>query len=1509
MENEKTGNQEKIRISRADIFRKILIFAALLAVTAALLRPLQITLSERMEKIRDTFISRSEDYLGLKIQYGSIGPSLFGVLDIRNLLILREDGSVLLSVSRLRLSYSLFSLLRGNARGIFHSVRIDRPVLSLDLEKDPDLAERFAALRAAPREDSIESPISLGRDFLSEKFSCNIWDGEWALSGTGGNLKLKGVSLNADLRGSQVSFQGRWDAEGSAGGGANPFKAAMSGRINGDYSENTREGRATVLVPSLDGSFLKFEPMTFSIILSRDVLEVRKIHDRSPLAMSLIYDLKNSWIKGRLEGENFSPGNLFSFQGKWKDYNPWLAFAISGSAEFEKKSSGDFDYRIDFSGTLPENLLYKNTSMEASWHEPASLNMKISGNNNHLMAEVFDFRLFDGELSYRGGVDFSPGNPVPAAPYGSLSLSDFRLHGNSGLSGIFFISTTGSGINLFADNLTAGNASLSAVDASFYFEEKGFAFSLSALSFRNMGSYENVRMSNFSLEGYLDNALDRHLEASLRLDSFSIGALLYFIEPIVYIPSYPAFARSGLDDLWVTTEIFFTTDFEHLLYNAPRLVAAYEGYSDVLAAASLSGTNMRFDLSSGRISWEQGNAGITCSVDFSDPDDISFSMSTVYRDFAYFFEGMILDRKNVSVRGSYGFQVYLSADDSGFYSGYAQGDNIPVPSGKQFASVSFLVSLNYASASSWRAAINKFEISGLNTPASTNAFLRMHGEASEAGLNIPVLFFDDGKGVLSGEVSASWDTTYSFCRFRIDVSGSSRNEFFGLQGSYRDKVLELYLSGRGMQLSRVSAHNAVMDGSLRLTWESLESFHADAQLSSLVLSSQNGEVKASATANFDNSKLAVNQLKINFSGLEANLPFFRIDRNEDRAETEASIKGKLAGSPIDISFSGAARFGSTNTWLDLLTGFNSIDGSLNVLTARFDVTEASEPFIFSFSGNRGRDGLSLNLNGGPKNMLRFRYNSGGAVDDNNITGDAIQGGKSPDAEGGYFYAALSSPSPVRGSIAGSISSSYIDARINDLYVDLGSLWKLIAPIVGDSGVKFPGGIVTASVRIAGSIRDPEFFGTAKGTSVQILVPNFIPVPICPVPTTFLLTGTEMTFGPVDAVVGQGQGIASAWFRFENWVPGTFNIDIMVPEETPIPYSFDLNGVIAHGLVSGTLLLGLEDLLLTVTGDLNAHNTEVSVNANEMAAAELLQNTPVDEFITTVTDIYIKSGRRVEFFWPSADFPMLQANADMGTGIHVTTDSSSRRFTFTGDLKLRSGELFYLERNFYLREGTIIFREDETEFNPYITARAEIRDRTENGPVTVSLIIDNAPLMSFTPRFESNPALSQIEIYSLLGQNPQGDVDQGQQRNLATSALIDTLAQFMVVRGVQREVRDFLGLDMFSVRTQVFQNMVLQAAGTRPQANSLTSTYRVGNYFDNSTVYIGKYFAADLFGQAIMSFKYDENKLTWGGLTLEPEISLEMRNPLFDIRFNMVPLHPEYWFMNDISFSVIWRRTF
>jgi hypothetical protein len=386
-------------------------------------------------------------------------------------------------------------------------------------------------------------------------------------------------------------------------------------------------------------------------------------------------------------------------------------------------------------------------------------------------------------------------------------------------------------------------------------------------------------------------------------------------------------------------------------------------------------------------------------------------------------------------------------------------------------------------------------------------------------------------------------------------------------------------------------------------------------------------------------------------------------------------------------------------------------------------------------------------------------------------------------------------------------------------------------------------------------------------------------------------------------------VASGWFRFDRWIPNIFNIDINVPEETAIPFGFDITGFLAHGDASGDLRLSMEDLVFDVTGDLYANNTEISVNSDEIIQAQKM-----DMFSQTIVPvtlgINVTTGPKVEFLWPSAEFPILRANPDLGTKVRVSADTQARQFSLNSEIKIRGGEIFYFERSFYIRQGTLSFRENEIQFDPRLSARAEVRDRTDEGPVTISMIVENAPLLTFTARFESSPPLSQMDIFALLGQNLTGtqvDESSGAIQRAFLSSTSDFLAQFYVVRRLERQIRDFLQLDMFSVRTPVLQNAVFRATGL--QQDPVDRISGVGNYFDNTTVFLGKYIGADMFVQSMLSLRYDENQTSFGGLKFEPDIGVELQSPLFSIRWDFVPTHPENWYVNDNSITLTWSRSF
>jgi hypothetical protein len=695
-----------------------------------------------------------------------------------------------------------------------------------------------------------------------------------------------------------------------------------------------------------------------------------------------------------------------------------------------------------------------------------------------------------------------------------------------------------------------------------------------------------------------------------------------------------------------------------------------------------------------------------------------------------------------------------------------------------------------------------------------------------------------------------------------------------------------------MQLDRLfrNAMGATVTGEGHLDLGSAEDWSATATVSALSARNGDTELLLSADASINPDELIISDLRASYGTVEAELPALMVSRVNTSAQTGARVWGTAMGKSMDLNFNAVAEFMPADSWFEMGRALDAFTGVVKVGYARFDTLESPEPFEFDFS----RSGTGFSLDGGPRNMIRAAL-----------------------ADDGSFFASLSQPSPVRGTITGVLSSRTIDAHAPDLYVDMVSLWRVIPsnPIINCTG-----GFVNVSLRVRGPLGDPEFFGFAQGNSIRLSIPLFLSEEIGPVPILVTLDGNEMRFGPVNAPCGRGYGEVTGWFRFDRWIPDTLNINIKAGANAPIPFSVDILGVLAAGNASGTLDIGLADQALRVTGNLTGEDTEITLNTQELAAAASSRADGEASF-PVVTDFTIRTGRKVEFLWPNSNAPILRANAAAGTGIRITSDSVSGRHSMNGEVSLRNGEIFYVQRSFYIRSGALLFNENELQFDPRLTVRAEIRDRTDEGPVTVSMIVENEPLLSFDARFESSPPLSQVDILSLLGQNAEESQNEGEAMNIMLSSATDLVSQFLGVRRLERTVRDFLGLDMFSFRTQIIPNAISMLR------NPVERNSPYGNYLDNTTVFVGKYLSPDMFFQGMLTVRYNDlaepgrglastglsginnNGLAAGQFLLEPDISIELHSPLFDIRWSIMPVHLENLFISDTSFSLTWRFVF
>jgi len=1477
-------------------YLKILVFLALIGLSAYALKPVHKALNEAVSNIRTNFIEKLEALTGIEIRYSSIRPVFFNSFDIRNLRFSKGEKE-LLTVSRARFYFSLGELLFGKKLAI-HTIQIDRPEFHIDLVKDKDIIEHFKSLSNSSGNafQQIKSFIPDRADYRIRHFNIFVSSGETTvqLDNMSMDFRIDENIMNLEtISGIEVNLAGLFDRT---------IIINANIGINGKYFTKTEEIRANLSLSSLTCSeknskknpesffrlasaggndihlLFKMNPVSMDFVFKDKIASLMSSGENQPLGYFIRYNTKTKSILSELNLNNFLAGSFLNFSNYWKNVSYFLTTAISGSVLLKYENNGQLDYSVNLQSGNPTRSQRGNSNLSNAF------SVNIFGGRDYIAVNDFCLNasadtakngFFQGIINFKGGIGITPFKPS-----GTLSVEHFSVTGKERVNGVFDISSHGKDIRILSENFSIGSFSVKNFNTYLNQSDRDIGITVSAVC-ENKGAI------------YLDAVMNKNpwrIEASLALSSFSVYNLAEILQPFTNFVNISPANLNPMRSTVIDTEIFFSSDFSNVAYNVPNITITRG--KTVLGNISLSGTNRHFLLNNGV--FYLGNNELTLSADAAFPTEkvLDFSVNANYLDVSWNIEGHILDKNTLIISDPNGLHVYGSVSNTGAISGYIEGVNFPVPTSASPVYMNFYSALRYYSADFWSLDVSHFGFQGLYTQ-NGEVNLNLSGIADQDGAGFKNISYSDNKGSLAGSADFKWAHDFSYLQFFADLTdGYEAGELYKLEGVLKDNHLSVSGSVSNARIDRFIQGNGVIlaNADAQLSWNSIDSFNVYANLSSF--SAGQRDIHGSGEMFFTNNTLMLIGFKFGYKNINVVFPVFNISPAEGIAKINAEISGFNKQKTIEGIIEIDADFNKVDSWINIGEITNSFNGTLSISNIQYgDLSHDS--MAFHITANE----KAISVSGGIQDMLRLETDNTG-----------------------NFYLSLSAPFPVRGSFAGIYNKGYFDAYTGDFYIDMASLWYLVKD--SDDSLNFAGGYITGKMNLRGPVWNPEFYGSGTGTSFNIQVPEYVSDDIKPVPFHITAEGYEMAFGPVATSVGRGGGSVSGWLRFEYWVPKNIGLDINIPRKTPVPYDINIAGFIANGDASGKLELvsNSNDKILEIKGYLFMDNTEMGVSMEQITAVRNgYEDTSAKKF-NTVIDISITTGPMVEFFWPNKLRPLLRVNPEMGTVFLVKSDSESGQYSLISDINVRRGELNYLDRNFHIQQGSLVFRESETQFNPRLSARAEIRERSDSGPVTIYMVIENQPLMDFSPRFESTPSLSQLEINSILGHNlgnTQGYVSMDRTQRLMLTSSTDLMAQFVsgsnvfsqmiFMRRFERTLRNFLNLDMLSIRTRFIQNAVI--SGTSGFGQFPGSSNRFGNFFDNTTVFIGKYIGNDMFVQGMLTVKYDENKRSFGGIKFEPDIGIELQSPFFGIRWSFFPNHPENWWVDDNSITLTWRKSF
>ncbi|MDR1893944.1 MAG: translocation/assembly module TamB [Spirochaetales bacterium] len=1433
----------------------LLISLGCLGLTAALLLLANRTVISRVDILRDSLLVRLEAAAGYRIQVGSLSPSLLRGLEIRNLRILDSGDGEILSFSLLRVSYSLFKLFGKRPLSALTRISVDNSYFRFDPEKETaliDLFQRFQTSSSGGFDPAdLEGVEFTGRNL---NFALVYQGREFSLSRAFFSLRSRENQFEFSLRGNLAALEGQ--AEG--------FRTDV--QLSGLLAPGGRRGEAVFALTHLASSYLDSGSLSFQMAWEDKEITLRKNRDRLPFDLSLSYDLDRRTGVFDFAADKFIPSNYFHFGPALDQAAQWMNLSLSGDLEgrFDLEG-GDLDYRGNLNLTLPRNRVLPL---------PMSLEAVFSGNRDSADFTRLRVRTRRGSLGFTGRVDMNHLFPTPT---GWLTLEDVEAGGRK-FSGNFRLSQQGQDYILSARSLDYGALRLGETSLTLHF--RGNDTLELSFSCRSEVDWEN----RLTLEASLLLGRDSPLgvpgfrfftwpaRGAPRVSAGTLNRSLLGREPFLEcrgeIQDFPLSGLGALllpdftglwrEELCLGGEGFFSSNFSQFSFSLSNLKLQDHGAPDRYLRVSLSGNESALAFRSLEAAWGARKLTGTGEASWDKTGRTNLALGLQYRDQPYQIGGVFIPGKTLHLTGQGGLEGAVFFDSGGL-NFTLRTEELPLPQERGLLYLSLNCRGGFPSSGGGAVFLNRSRISGLPslTGEARDASLTLSGRFTEGDSLIYDLVYEDSFSPLRGEGSFSYDISAS----QPNLSGWI--QFTGPGNGQEAHTLRVLCRDGGIEAELASANLPLQ----RLGTLPVEGFLT----SRITLSGELKDPDISLNLDLRQGQFLGRPLSlgIGLTLLPETAAFHRfqgewgVQRFWLTSGSWVFDQGKLA-----LAGRGEGRFQNGPVSADFKLDLNS-----RPLSGKWDLGRV---FREDFQGNVGLSDIALNgkrIN--PWDIVFIRNG-----EDLRLRGgpeDSLLGSLKRDSE---FSLSLSSRLPVSFNARGRILQGNIEAELTQILIDferVSEFWTI--PVLN-----LRRGQARGNLSLSGLLQDPDIFGSLACTGLQARL-NILDTPLIIQET--LIRAEQKSFYLEQAVVQaeQGRALMDGEIVLDHFAPLSYELHLKTIEREDPFLQFQFPGINLGGQVQGSLDVEGDSTAILLKGDILLHTAAVTLNNVERQSRGPGR-------LDMQIDLTLNLGNNITFYWPNQDTPVIRAYARGNEALAINYDTGNESFSIRGRVSLRGGEIVFINRNFYLQEGALILNETQDQFDPLLNARALIREVDPNGQlIRIYLVAENMSLFRFNPRFESDPPRSSQDIMAMLGGGLlQDSGEEGFSYRPVINIAADFLSNLAVFRRFENTVARYLGLDVFSVRSQLVPNLIL--GRMEPSATTLNvQESGITRYLDNTTLFGGKYFG-DFFLQGILQMDYygatQEGLRYASRFNMDVEIVLEWDSPLAKIEFGLYP---------------------
>lgn len=1465
-----------------------IIFLLLLFAVIALIFPSYKKINSAVSAGISVMTSLIEEKTGIEISYQSLSPSILSGLSLKNIEL--KDAATKKQLVRINSAFFSYRFRDFFSRTPLNAVKLlllDGVQVEYDAVKDGDLLKNLFLLFSKDddkknQKSEKSSPfkklnldgrqINIPFNIQFKNISLHFVDAKNDFLVTVKTVLLEHSPLSKEAV--SIKTSGRMEAKTDfIKSGENRKILACGFELSGNLFKDLEGSSFLLKLSEMSRADYTVSRIDFLLNYADSKLALRTM--RSSIPFSLLFEadfagqnlLFNSQAAGlelqklvkvknennilkKLSGSRLSGQVLAgtSFASKEDFFNSFY-FRMSGNCDFSEKLAGS-PVLLSFDSEC-ENRVLKIDEFSAK-------------------GDIIDLEL-TGELNLK-----------TLEPSFVLSLPKFQLPNGGILQTELYIDSYKNGFMGFAPQLFMDERSLTALQFTVLPSEKSVDF---AFECDDYSHFEYEKSGKILIDGSFLNEGGRVLQASATVSDMFLDSVLK--NAAFFLPaekqSLLLSAAKSAGTFIFSDELYFTTDFKSFSFNSPYFLLANTEKEKQLLTFALDGSSETITLSSLDLQYGNQTAHATAGIDFSSGfSEFNFYTDLIFNSLPFGFRGAF-SRNFINISGDYGFSTAVSFDKE--ISGSIAFTALPVSFGKTIFSASLNTSFSWNEVSGIEIDIKTFDLDEPYGSMRLRPHLAFTGSANRYGVAINRLAYSDTVSALDGKMNLVWslnDGIFDSIFVELEAESILNSEKISLNAELRNlekKLLTVENLKNDFYVNAMVSLSAFPAGRFFPEQNSTDTLNVDFSVSGTPVNPLVSLELRRCAVNFAGypclfSGTAVYEDTALFvSGANAQWGYFSVsDFSADfnfrdfSGQCAALLEGKFLDLDFNIPVQGEVRSLSPHKSPSENLAIKLTSGSM---TGSFFPTEQK---------------LDLNVTK-IGNQVDFVSANGRGISGKIVSGQQISAKSGVD-------------SPLNFELNGSILYNKLDLNIKNISADM----KVFCQTFSIPYVNFTGGKLSGALRISGLTTDPEYTGSVVIQNPEFYVPYVSKKLFRSDKVIALASQNSLVVKPTRFMLEKNAVNVGLDIEFDRWKINYLNCLVNSPESQFIPVDLSLPLVHYKGYCSFEnflLHMTMEDV--SFTGKILGERAEIEITTDMKNSGER-KKTRFDFLV----DLRLQVRNKVQILFN----PLLRGLIVPDNYLDLFIDTSTGEFTTKGDVSLRGGEIVWLNRSFYMKEGNVLFNEFNEVFDPKITVRAETRERDEdNNQVMITLSAIKQPLSQFNPKFSASPAKSEKEIMELLGQ-----VISGNSENVASLAMAggDYIMQATVMRSLENTLRELLNFDIFSVRTNILQNAVKQSM----DKNSAGKQISFSNFFDNSAVYVGKYFGSAMYVDALMHWSYDETKAgdedSVKGLVFQPEFGFEMASPFVNIRFGVAPdlaaIKNSLW-IPSTSITLSWKHSF